>query len=79
MIQEEDVRSFFQQQPEIMKILKIIAGLDLEEGCLCAGALRNTIWNVLSDQPNQLSKDLDVIFFDKKNLTRKINGSKIFF
>ena len=61
----EDVQIFFEKQPEIIKLLEGIASLGLDEAYLCAGALRNTLWNQLTAQENHLGeKDLDVIFYD---------------
>lgn len=48
----------------LMEILTIIENLVLPEACLCAGAIRNTVWNHLSGKSPELISDVDVIFFD---------------
>ncbi|TCD45914.1 nucleotidyltransferase family protein [Streptococcus sp. X16XC17] len=46
-------------------ILEIIAELNLQDGWLCAGSIRNFIWNKRSQLPAFDQKtDVDVIFFD---------------
>lgn len=61
---EEQVLNMIKAEPELVELLTIIETLSLKEGCLCAGAIRNTVWNHLSHQRNVLSSDIDVIFFD---------------
>lgn len=50
---------------DIMKILAIIKSLPLNDCWLCAGTLRNFIWNKLSGINETLTSDIDVVFFDK--------------
>lgn len=48
-----------------MTILQIIYDLKLKDSWLCAGSVRNFIWNILSDKPGfDTETDVDVIFFD---------------
>lgn len=48
-----------------MKILAIIRSLQLNDCWLCAGTLRNFIWNKLSGINETLTSDIDIVFFDK--------------
>ncbi|HEN2682342.1 TPA: nucleotidyltransferase family protein [Streptococcus agalactiae] len=50
---------------DIMKILAIIKSLPLNDCWLCAGTLRNFVWNKLSGINETLTSDIDVVFFDK--------------
>lgn len=62
---ENDVKNFIKNNKELMFILKFIRSLNIKEGCLCALAIRNSLWNHLSNKTNKFSSDIDVIYFDK--------------
>lgn len=49
---------------EIMAILRIVEKLDLKQGCLCAGTIRNYIWDTLCHHQFEIMSDVDVVFFD---------------
>ena len=60
-----DIQKTFESDSEIMQILKIIANLELNDSWLCAGFLRNYVWNVLSGRQSfDTLTDLDIIFHD---------------
>ncbi|MDF0480301.1 nucleotidyltransferase family protein [Vagococcus sp. PNs007] len=63
---ETKVREIIENNQEIMDVLRIIEGLDLKEGCLCAGTIRNLIWQEVFDNSEtaMILTDVDVIFFD---------------
>jgi len=51
----------------MLEVLRIIDELQLEDAWLCAGTLRNFLWNYLSGKENfDFSTDVDVVFYDKK-------------
>ena len=52
------------QNRRLMRILRIIQELGLEQGCLCAGTIRNAIWDMLINNQKPVIHDVDVIFFD---------------
>ncbi|VTS12317.1 Uncharacterized protein conserved in bacteria [Streptococcus pseudoporcinus] len=52
------------QNSELMDLLKLIKDLDLPDAWLCAGTLRNFIWNKLSNHNEVLTTDIDLVFFD---------------
>ena len=65
MLTEETIVEQIQADPEMMTVLAIIRDLDLADAWLAAGAVRNFIWNLLSDRPAfDRETDVDVIFFD---------------
>lgn len=70
---ENDVRNFIKNNKELMFILKIIQSLDIKEGCLCAGALRNSLWNHLSNKTNKFISDIDIIYFEKDSVYEESN------
>ncbi|MEG0327915.1 MAG: nucleotidyltransferase family protein [Erysipelothrix sp.] len=49
---------------EIMGILRIIENKELKQGCLCAGTIRNYIWDTLCHHQSEIISDVDVVFFD---------------
>jgi hypothetical protein len=61
---EEDITQFITETEELMEILRIIQKLHLPQASLCAGTLRNAIWNKLTGQPFKLMSDIDVVYFD---------------
>ncbi|GAX47444.1 nucleotidyltransferase family protein [Pseudolactococcus reticulitermitis] len=62
---EEALKTLLSNTPEIVDILQIINQLNLPDTWLCAGIIRNFIWNYLSEQPLFDEKtDVDVVFFD---------------
>lgn len=58
------MEKLLQENLEIMHILGVIEALNLEQGCLCAGTIRNYFWDVFSDQNPQIVSDVDVVFYD---------------
>ena len=62
-----DVKKLIKQNSELMGLLKIIHSFQLNDCWLCAGTLRNYIWDYLSTgntSSNINFSDIDVIFFD---------------
>ena len=63
-----DVEKLIKQNSELMALLKIIHSFQLNDCWLCAGTLRNYIWDYLSTgstSSNINFSDIDVIFFDQ--------------
>ena len=62
-----DVEKLIKQNSELMALLKIIHSFQLNDCWLCAGTIRNYIWDYLSTgntSSNINFSDIDVIFFD---------------
>lgn len=61
----DDLKLVILNNPDLIFILKVIEQLHLNDCWLCAGTLRNFIWNYLSGN-NQLDlgTDIDVVFYD---------------
>lgn len=65
MLSEKEILHTFSSDRDMMTILQIIYDLKLKDSWLCAGSVRNFIWNILSDKPGfDTETDVDVIFFD---------------
>lgn len=63
---EEKVRAALLADKDIQQILQILSGLGLNDSWLCAGTVRNFIWNLLSDKDGfDRETDIDIIFYDK--------------
>ncbi|WP_125766737.1 nucleotidyltransferase family protein [Lapidilactobacillus wuchangensis] len=66
MLNEAALKRLIIQQPELFEILQITATLNLADSWLCAGSLRNFIWNKLAGRPPfDQQSDVDIIFFDR--------------
>ncbi|GGE23664.1 nucleotidyltransferase family protein [Streptococcus himalayensis] len=64
-MEREEILRWFREDPSIMEILSIIRDLGLRDAWLCAGSVRNFIWNSLSGHSAfDRTTDVDVIFFD---------------
>jgi len=61
---EAFIKQILWSTPELRKVLTLIRRLALKQGYLAAGSIRNTVWQVLSQQPVSLTSDVDVVFFD---------------
>ncbi|MFC6181596.1 nucleotidyltransferase family protein [Lactiplantibacillus daowaiensis] len=59
------VRQIILDNPELCQLLQIVQKLQLPQGALAAGCIRNTVWSVLSQQPVTFASDIDVVYFDK--------------
>ncbi|OJG69717.1 hypothetical protein RV11_GL002243 [Enterococcus phoeniculicola] len=65
IMNEEELKQLLIENAQLKKILTIIEALQLRDCWLCAGTIRNFIWNYLSGM-NELdtTNDVDVVFFD---------------
>lgn len=61
---ETSLKELFSKNSDIMEILAIINQLNLKDCWLCAGTLRNYVWDYLSKQKTSLISDVDIIFYD---------------
>lgn len=62
---EKECLLLIQENSYLMEILTIIEGLDLADCWLCAGSIRNYLWDHLSGKKSfPPINDVDVIFYD---------------
>ncbi|WP_164995886.1 nucleotidyltransferase family protein [Miniphocaeibacter massiliensis] len=66
VLKKENILEKFLDSREIKEILRIIDNLGLKEACLCAGAIRNNLWNIIDGKELEFDTDIDVIFYDKE-------------
>lgn len=61
----KELGSILKTNQEMMCLLKIIQELNLKDSWLCAGTIRNFIWNYLEGKMKlDRMTDIDIIFFD---------------
>ncbi len=63
-----DLDNIFKNHKILFKILKTVYDLD-EELWICAGFVRNNIWNSILNKGVFLDSDIDVIYFDSKDIS----------
>ncbi|NQH94683.1 nucleotidyltransferase family protein [Streptococcus suis] len=60
---KEELGKYLSQDPDINRILEIVKDLDLVDSWICAGTIRNFIWNHYRFDKKT---DIDIIFYDEK-------------
>ena len=61
----KELGTILKTNQEMMCLLKIIQELNLKDSWLCAGTIRNFIWNYLEGKMKlDRMTDIDIIFFD---------------
>ncbi|MGT2949461.1 nucleotidyltransferase family protein [Streptococcus devriesei] len=63
-----NINNIIKENTELITLLEIINSLKLKDCWLCAGTIRNYIWDYLSNKNSFTSinlSDIDVIFFDE--------------
>ncbi|MGX7030496.1 nucleotidyltransferase family protein [Vagococcus zengguangii] len=63
---KEDLAKLLWKQPTLREILTIVDRLELPDCWLCAGTIRNGVWDYLSGHltPDLTMRDVDVVFYD---------------
>lgn len=62
---KQEILRAVENSQDIQTILQIMRDLHLHDAWLCAGLIRNFIWNLLSGQTAfDYQTDIDIIFFD---------------
>ena len=52
---------------QMMVVLSVVRDLNLKDGWIGSGFVRNKVWNELHDLPPSFTTDIDVIYFDIEN------------
>jgi uncharacterized protein len=60
-----DIAELLASVPALRTLLREVAALDLPQGCIAAGMVRNAVWDVLHERAPSLHprSDIDVIFY----------------
>lgn len=77
MQHEDELRALIQQDPLRLECLAAVRALDLPDGWIGAGFLRNLVWDQrhgLSGTPQVVSRggDIDVIYFDPRDTRQSV-------
>ncbi|MEW9669870.1 nucleotidyltransferase family protein [Ammoniphilus sp. 3BR4] len=72
----KDIVDLIQNDDMIMEILNIVKSLKLLDCWVCAGIIRNKIWDALHgfEEPTEIT-DVDVIYFDLSHIDGEIDKS----
>src|SRR5476651_2510303 len=66
------VADIIAQDPVGMKQLRAVRALDLPDGCVAAGFVRNRVWDHLHGiSPPRPPADIDVLFFDPADVSKE--------
>jgi hypothetical protein len=65
---EEDVRRIVESDEWMMQVLSAAAVLNLPDWWICAGFLRNKIWNSIEGLDQHSITDVDLVYFDSSDL-----------
>lgn len=57
-----ELEKYLRANSDIIRILEIVRELDLKDSWLCAGTIRNFIWNQYHFDK---TTDVDIVFFDE--------------
>lgn len=74
---EYKFKEILKQNKDIINILRIIRSVD-KKLVLSAGTIRNNIWQYLENNPQYITSDVDIIYYDKnvsEKETKKIEKS----
>ncbi|WP_420573178.1 nucleotidyltransferase family protein [Kordia sp.] len=72
---EEQLKKIIESDSWMMQILKIVSDLKLNDCWIGAGFVRNKIWDVKHGKTRSKLNDIDVIYYDKSNITKEFEKS----
>lgn len=66
----EELEAIIRADPELMRVLELLRRLDLPQGWLVAGAIYQSVWNLICGLPRGNGiRDYDLIYFDDSDLS----------
>lgn len=65
---EKQLIEIIKEDTQIMSILKTVGKLNVNDAWICAGLIRNKVWDKLHNISTPIN-DIDVIYFDESNLS----------
>src|ERR1044072_1870858 len=69
MTDSDRLRALVSGSPVLMGALRVVRAAHPPDWLLSAGAIRDLVWDALHDRPPAVPRDIDVGFFDPRNLT----------
>ncbi|MGX9134078.1 nucleotidyltransferase family protein [Rummeliibacillus sp. JY-2-4R] len=67
---EMRLKEIIEKDDYIMTILRTVESLKLEDSWVCAGLIRNKVWDILHNLRTPIN-DIDVIYFDALNTSKE--------
>lgn len=68
---EQDIINLIKNDEYMMKILEAAETLNIDDYWICAGFIRNKVWDFLHNHSNRTPyNDIDFVYFDSKNLDK---------
>lgn len=64
---ENDITALLQHDTWRMDVLHAAERLNLPDWWIGAGFLRNLIWNAIEGRPSEMTRDVDLVYFDDVN------------
>lgn len=73
MMTKDEILNLVNKNEDMMRIIRIVKSLNLPEWYIGAGFVRNPVWDYLSGHEKLTpSSDIDVVYFDTKNIDETI-------
>lgn len=67
---EKDILDLIENDSFMMEILEIVATIDLEDYWICAGFIRNKVWDTLYNCSTRTPyNDIDIVYFNSTDLS----------
>ncbi|MBO2535737.1 nucleotidyltransferase family protein [Rummeliibacillus suwonensis] len=67
---ENELKKIIKDDQHMMEILQAVEQLHLQDSWICAGFIRNKVWDVLH-QTHTAARDIDVIYFDHQDISKE--------
>jgi uncharacterized protein len=65
---EDTLKEIIESDESLMKMLKAVASLQVNDSWICAGIIRGKVWDCIHQCKTPL-QDIDVIFYDSANIS----------
>jgi hypothetical protein len=74
---KQKIIDLIQSDSEMMAVLNVVESLDLHDWVVCAGFIRNKVWDFIHNNDTKTqSSDVDVMFFDSQDRNAAISIRK---
>jgi len=70
-MEKQDIIQLIAGDSKMMEILNQVRSLNLPDWWIGAGFVRNKVWDYLHDFSNRTEKDVDIIYFDRSDITEE--------
>src|SRR5262249_30677811 len=70
-----NISAFIESHADMMRLLGAVADLQLPDGWIGAGFVRNAVWDALTGRGPAALNDVDVVYFDRTDLSAERDRS----